>query len=104
MKGQRYFLLGLVFALIIAILAVTNNEPVQFNYLFGSQEWPLILVILGSAIFGGIAAALLSFVKIIQLNSQIKQLKKKLSETPELETDEPIVPLDEEEKEVAQNK
>ncbi|MBM7702247.1 LapA family protein [Metabacillus iocasae] len=90
MKGQRYFLLGLLFALIIAILAIINNEPVQFNYLFGSQEWPLILVILGSAIFGGIVAASLSFVKIVQLNSQIRQLNKKLNDMPQPEHAVPV--------------
>ena len=38
MKGQGFFILGLIFALIIAVLAVINNDPVQFNYVFGSQD------------------------------------------------------------------
>ena len=51
MKGQSFFILGLIFALIIAVLAVINNDPVQFNYVFGSQKWPLILIILTTAVF-----------------------------------------------------
>ncbi|MDT2047649.1 MULTISPECIES: lipopolysaccharide assembly protein LapA domain-containing protein [Bacillaceae] len=80
MKGQSFFILGLIFALIIAILAVINNEPVQFNYVFGSQDWPLILIILTSAVFGGVVAASLSFVKITQLKSKNKQQTKRIAE------------------------
>jgi uncharacterized integral membrane protein len=76
MKGQQFFILGLVFAFIIAVFAVVNNNPVQVNYVFGNREWPLILVILGSALFGGLAAGLLSVVKIMQLKSQVRQLQK----------------------------
>ncbi|KYG31315.1 LapA family protein [Priestia endophytica] len=82
MKGQRYFILALVFALIVAILAIVNDEPVQFNYVFGTQDWPLILVILGSAVFGGVVAVSLSLVKIIRLQSQIRQLQKNGASVP----------------------
>lgn len=80
MKGQQFFILGLIFAFIIAIFAVVNNNPVEVNYVFGNQQWPLILVILGSALFGGLAAGLLSIVKIVQLKSQVRQLQKQARE------------------------
>ncbi|TYR79764.1 DUF1049 domain-containing protein [Priestia megaterium] len=94
MKGQRFFILGLIFSLIIATLAVINNEPVQFNYVFGSQEWPLILIILTSAVFGGVVATSLSFVRIVQLNSQLKQKNKQLNELEaELQQQQPETPV-----------
>ncbi len=63
MKGQGFFILGLIFALIIAVLAVINNDPVQFNYVFGSQKWPLILIILTTAVFGGVVCCFIELCK-----------------------------------------
>ncbi|KOO50448.1 LapA family protein [Priestia koreensis] len=80
MKAQNYFILGLIFALIVAVLAVVNDDPVQFNYVFGSQDWPLILIILGAALFGGLAVGMLSAVKVIRLKNQVKALNRELAE------------------------
>src|SRR6478609_3013679 len=92
MKGQSFFILGLIFALIIAVLAVINNDPVQFNYVFGSQKWPLILIILTTAVFGGVVAASLSFVKIVQLRGQVKQKNKRIAELEEdIKQHKPVV-------------
>ncbi len=54
MKFQWTLLLGLFFALVVAIFAVINVDPVTVNFLFGTGDWPLILVILGSVLMGGI--------------------------------------------------
>ncbi|GAB1772355.1 DUF1049 domain-containing protein [Priestia megaterium] len=98
MKGQSFFILGLIFALIIAVLAVINNDPVQFNYVFGSQKWPLILIILTTAVFGGVMAASLSFVKIVQLRGQVKQKNKRIAELEEeIKQHKPVEPVVEEE-------
>jgi uncharacterized integral membrane protein len=50
MKFQWSLLIGLIFAVIIAVFAVVNVDTVPVNYVFGNAEWPLILVILGSAL------------------------------------------------------
>jgi lipopolysaccharide assembly protein A len=95
MKGQSFFILGLIFALIIAVLAVINNDPVQFNYVFGSQKWPLILIILTTAVFGGVVAASLSFVKIVQLRGQVKQKNKRIAELEEeIKQHKPVEPVE----------
>ncbi|MFC0186831.1 lipopolysaccharide assembly LapA domain-containing protein [Fictibacillus aquaticus] len=78
MKAQGYLILGLVFALIIAVFAVVNGNDVEFNYIFGSVKWPLVLIILGSAAIGGLAAGFFGFIKMLQLNSTIKKLKLEL--------------------------
>ncbi|MBO9130677.1 lipopolysaccharide assembly protein LapA domain-containing protein [Bacillus sp. 165] len=88
MKGQSYFILGLVFALIIAVLAVINGDPVQFNYIFGSQQWPLILIILVSALLGGLVAFMLNLRKVMQLKSENKQLKQQLSASQQKQPEE----------------
>ncbi|WP_080844715.1 LapA family protein [Cytobacillus gottheilii] len=76
MKNQWALLLGIVFALIVAIFAVINVDPVTVNYLFGESEWPLILVILGSVLMGGIIIGSVGIVRIYSLQREIKHLKK----------------------------
>ncbi|MFC0189341.1 lipopolysaccharide assembly LapA domain-containing protein [Fictibacillus aquaticus] len=73
MKMQVYLLLGLIFALLIAVFAVINGNEVEFNYLFGKAEWPLVLIILGSAAIGGLSVGLLGFIKIVQLRTALKR-------------------------------
>ncbi len=52
--GSFYLILGLVFSLIIAIIALANTEQVTVSYIFGRAEMPLILLILGSAFVGAL--------------------------------------------------
>ncbi|WP_226537271.1 LapA family protein [Fictibacillus halophilus] len=74
MKMQLYLLFGFIFALIIATFAVINVGDVEINYLFGTANWPLILVILGSAVFGGLSVGLFGLIRVIQLQRQVKKL------------------------------
>jgi lipopolysaccharide assembly protein A len=74
MKMQLYLLFGFIFTLIIATFAVINVADVEINYLFGTANWPLVLVILGSAVIGGLSVGLFGLIKIIQLQRQIKKL------------------------------
>ncbi|WP_096201422.1 LapA family protein [Bacillus sp. FJAT-45350] len=76
MRGQWGLILGIVVALVIAIFAVINVEPVRVNYMFGVSDWPLILVILGSVLMGGIIVGAVGMVKVYQLQQEIKRLKK----------------------------
>ena len=63
MNYQGYAILSLIFVIIIAVFAVANIDPVPVNYLFGVAQWPLILVILGSAVLGFLIATLLNIWK-----------------------------------------
>ncbi|WP_100331689.1 LapA family protein [Bacillus xiapuensis] len=87
MKTQSALLLGVAFALIVAVFAVINVEPVTVNYLFGKSEWPLVLVIIFSVFMGGFISFSLSVFRTISLRRQnkvlihqIEQLKQELHE------------------------
>jgi lipopolysaccharide assembly protein A len=76
MKFQWNLLIGIVFALIVAVFAVINVEPVRVNYLFGQSEWPLVLVILSSVLMGGLIVGLVGLFKVFMLQRQVKTLRK----------------------------
>ena len=63
MRLQWSFIAGIAAAILIALFAVVNMEKVRVNYLFGEAEWPLIFIILGSALFGSIVTGMLGFRK-----------------------------------------
>ncbi|WP_087971780.1 LapA family protein [Oceanobacillus rekensis] len=75
MKGQTYVILAIILVIFVAVFAVTNVEPVEVNYLFWTQESPLILVILFSVLMGGIITASVGVVRIYRLQRDIKLLK-----------------------------
>lgn len=76
MKFQWTLLFGFLFALIVAVFAVINVDNVTVNYLFGESQWPLILVILGSVLMGGLIVGSVGIVRIYSLQRQVKILKK----------------------------
>ncbi|MFC4022669.1 lipopolysaccharide assembly LapA domain-containing protein [Oceanobacillus longus] len=75
MKGQTYVILAIILVIIVAIFAVINVDPVEVNYLFVTQESPLILVILFSVLMGGIITASVGTMRIYRLQREIKLLK-----------------------------
>lgn len=79
MKFQWTLLLGLAFALIVAVFAVINVDSVTVNYLFGESQWPLILVILGSVLMGGIIVGSVGLFRMFVLQREVKSLRKKNS-------------------------
>ncbi|UCZ54362.1 lipopolysaccharide assembly protein LapA domain-containing protein [Bacillus shivajii] len=82
MRGQWGLIIGIIVALVIAIFSVINVEPVEVNYLFGQTEWPLVLIIIGSVLMGGIIVGGVGIYKIYHLQQEIKQLKAKQNKTP----------------------
>ncbi|WP_277678953.1 LapA family protein [Gracilibacillus dipsosauri] len=79
MKGQTYIIVTVVFALIIAIFAVINVEPVEVNYLFGTGRAPLILIILISVLMGVVVTATVGLFRLRRANKEIKRLRSELS-------------------------
>lgn len=77
MKGQGNLIFGIIIAIVIAVFAVINVEPVEVNFLFGQSEWPLVLIILGSVLMGGIIVGSVGMYKIYLLQQELKQLGKK---------------------------
>ncbi|MGF2617215.1 DUF1049 domain-containing protein [Rossellomorea vietnamensis] len=76
MKIQWNLILGLIFALIVAIFAVINVDPVRVNYLFGEAQWPLILVIIGSVLMGGLIIGSVGLFRIYVIQRKLKALQK----------------------------
>lgn len=80
MKFQWTWLVGIVFALIIAVFSVMNVDAVPVNYVFGTAEWPLVLVIIGAALLGAAVSGTVALIRSYKLNGDIKELKKKIVE------------------------
>ena len=79
MKFQWSLLIGLIFAVIVAIFAVVNVDSVPVNYVFGSAEWPLILIILGSALLGALISGSVAIFRSFVLHRRIKHLEKEVA-------------------------
>lgn len=79
MKAQWAILLGLILAIVIAIFAVVNVDAVPVNYLFGEADWPLILVILGSALLGALVSGMFAIVRTFTLSRKVKALEAEKS-------------------------
>ncbi|WP_079708406.1 LapA family protein [Paraliobacillus ryukyuensis] len=76
MKGQTYIIFALIFALIVAIFAVINVEPVEVDYLFGTGQVPLILVILISVLFGGLITGGFGIFRLIRVQRELRRVKR----------------------------
>ncbi len=74
MKNQWQVIVGIILAILIAVFAIMNVEAVEINFFFAQLEWPLILVILGSVLIGGLIIFCLNIAKVRGMNKQIKQL------------------------------
>lgn len=105
MKIQWSLIFALIFALIIAVFAVINVDPVPVNLLFASVSLPLILLILGSTLLGGIVVGSFGIYRGYRLQKEIKKLNAKLVHIqnatgyviPETTTKEPKAELEPEE-------
>lgn len=91
MKRQWGLIFSLIFALIIALFSVINVNTVKVNYLFGTAQWPLILVILTSVLMGALLVGSFGIVRMYRLQRHIsrlnRQISKMTSEHEQLESD-----------------
>ena len=81
MKIQWTFVVGLIFAIIVAVFATVNVESVPVNYIFGEARWPLILVILGSVLVGFIISFCFSTFRMLGSKRETKVVKRELENT-----------------------
>lgn len=75
--GSIFLILALLFSLLIAIIALANNDPVSVSYLLGRSEMPLILLILGSAISGAAAMGLFSIFRGIRTALKLREERRR---------------------------
>ncbi|WP_082053784.1 LapA family protein [Gordoniibacillus kamchatkensis] len=80
MKIQWTLISALVFALLTAVFAVINVEPVEVNFGFAKTSTPLILVILTSTLLGGLIVGLFGIIRQYRLQRRIRGLEKRLHE------------------------
>lgn len=76
MKIQWTLLVGLLFAIIVSAFAIVNVDSVPVNYIFGTTELPLILVILFSALLGAIISIFVAMFKALMTQHRIRELQK----------------------------
>ena len=79
MKFQWTWLLGILFAIIIAVFSVVNVDAVPVNYVFGTAEWPLVLVILCSALLGAAISGVVAMIRAVLVRHQIKELQRDIN-------------------------
>ncbi|NNG67418.1 LapA family protein [Caldanaerobacter subterraneus] len=87
MKGQYYTILALIFAIIVAIFAISNSGPVDISFLYWHYSMSQALVILLSAAVGAIIVGIIGVFGQIRysatirgLNNRIKELEKEKEE------------------------
>ncbi|WZL72330.1 LapA family protein [Clostridiaceae bacterium 35-E11] len=77
------FIVSLFFAILVALFAIQNASAVAINIFFATYTVSQALVILISAILGGIIVLLLGLVKQIKLNLKIKSTSKMITKLEE---------------------
>lgn len=92
MRGQWGLIIGLVVALLITIFAVINMDSVTVNYMFGTSQWPLVIVIISSVLMGAVLVGGVGIYQFYKLSSRLKklqlendELKKKTVTTPKIQ-------------------
>ena len=80
MRNQWSLILALVFALITAAFAVINVDSVPIHFWFSSVNVPLILVILGCTLLGGLIIGAVGLYRGFLLQRQIKHLTEQLDQ------------------------
>lgn len=93
MKLQWNLVFALLFSLIVAVFSLANTTPVLVNYLFGSSEVPLVLVIIISALFGGITIGLISTFFYIKLKWKLSKTEKEILRRNEMMDNSQVVEL-----------
>nr|WP_255726827.1 LapA family protein [Sporosarcina sp. ACRSM] len=61
------------------MFAIVNVEAVKVNYIFGEAQWPLILVVLGSAFLGAIISIFVAMFRSVQSKHRLKELQKEMT-------------------------
>ncbi len=74
--GSIWLVLALAFSLLIAIVALANQQAVEVSYLFGRAEVYLIILILGSAIAGAVAMGLFSLFRGIRTAFKFREERR----------------------------
>lgn len=78
MKRQGRLMISFAMVVIIVIFSVINTKNVAVSFGFKEYQWPLIFIILGSAIFGALIVILTSYSSLWRKGKEVKNLKKEV--------------------------
>ncbi len=84
MKNQWRAIVGFILVFIIVIFSVLNTDSTAVNFGFVTVQWPLVLLILCSAVIGALIMLLAASASLWQKGKELKTLKK---ESEDLQTD-----------------
>ena len=91
---QLKYILALLFALVVAVFALLNAQPVTVDFIFNEFQISLALVILVSAFAGAVILGFLGIFRQVkesfksrEMNARIKKLEEQLEETMDKNTD-----------------
>lgn len=84
MRREWSLIIVLLFAIIVAVFAVINVEAVEVHYVFGTAQWPLVLVILGSALLGALTVGFAGSVRFLAMKRELRSLRR---ENQQMKTD-----------------
>ncbi len=76
MRREWSLIIVLLFAIIVAVFAVINVDAVEVDYLFGTAQWPLVLVILGLALLGALTVGFAGSVRFLSMKKELRMLRR----------------------------
>jgi len=85
MRVQWTLIFALIFAFIIALFAVVNVASVPVNFIFIKKEIPLILVVLGSTVIGGLIIGLFGIIRQYRLQHKNRGLQNQVDKFTAIE-------------------
>jgi len=77
---QLYFVVGMLLGLAVAIFALQNPANVQVRFLFWQAEGSLAMVVIVSAVTGGLVALLLGAPELMRARWHVRNLQRQLDE------------------------
>lgn len=75
-KNQFLFVVGLVFAVVISVFAITNADPVEINLMFTTFQASQALLVFLSAAVGAIIVVSLGLIRHLKLTGQLRTMRK----------------------------
>ncbi|MFW5979745.1 MAG: LapA family protein [Halanaerobiales bacterium] len=76
---QKNLILGLVFAIIVAIFSIQNAVPVTVSFFNFNFETSLVVVVLGAMVFGALIMGIFGSIKQIKLRKKNRNCEKEKS-------------------------
>ncbi len=84
---QGFLIMGIIFALLIAIFSIQNAVPVSLSFFSWHFDTSLVVVILGAVALGALIMGIFSYVKQFRLKRKVNKLQKSNKELKKVNKD-----------------